>query len=128
VASLLVDLHGITARLAVEAAAGSFEQGMHPDLLALSAQLLGDVDQLGAVVTRATGAVHSFSVLWGAGIRATKQWLIHAVGLGERDAKAVLGRVGAMRGDFAATWEAWNGPSSRPRWSGSSTAGTATAP
>jgi hypothetical protein len=48
-------------------------------------QLLGDVDQLGAVVTRATAAVHSSSVLWGAGIRTTKQWLIHAVGLSLRE-------------------------------------------
>ena len=106
--ALMVELGDLTARIAAQAGAGTVSEVRGPALVELAAELWASVNQLTSVTTHATGHLHFSGELSSSGFISTKSWLSNAIGLGDHDAKAALGRATSMHTDYAATWAAWN--------------------
>ena len=106
--ALMVELNDLTARIAAQAGAGTVAEVRGPALVELTAELWASVNQLTSVTTHATGHLHFSGELSSSGFISTKSWLSNAIGLGDREAHAALGRATSMHTDYAATWAAWN--------------------
>lgn len=108
-ASLACELDDVLDRLASEAAAGTITAVRGASLVDLTAALWSGVDRVRAVAIHATGELNGSGDLLGAGFVSTRTWLKKVVGLSPGDAAAAMAQARAVRHDFTATWEAWNG-------------------
>ena len=64
-------------------------------------------DRLAAVSTVATGVVHQSDAAAAEGFASTRSWLQHRCRKSESEATVLLGSAFDLRGDYAATAEAW---------------------
>ena len=106
--AMLVALTDAAVDLAAAAGAGKVAEVRGPALVELTAGLWAALSMVTSVTTHATSHLHVSGELSASGFISTKSWLSNAIGLGEHDAKAALGRATSMHTDYAATWAAWN--------------------
>ena len=106
--AMLVALTDAAVDLAGAAAEGKVAAVRGPALVELTAGLWAALSMVTSVTTHATGHLHVSGELSSSGFISTKSWLSKAIGLGDREAHAALGRATSMHTDYAATWAAWN--------------------
>ena len=106
--AMLVALTDAAVDLAGAAGAGKVAAVRGPALVELTAGLWAALSMVTSVTTHATGHLHFSGELSSSGFISTKSWLSNAIGLGDREARAALGRARSMHTDYAATWAAWN--------------------
>ena len=106
--AMLVALTDAAVDLAGAAGAGKVAAVRGPALVELTAGLWAALSMVTSVTTHATGHLHFSGELSSSGFISTKSWLSNAMGLGDREARAALGRARSMNTDYAATWAAWN--------------------
>ena len=107
VADAVAELADVTARLAQLAAEGAFAEVPAAAMSGLTETMHRALDRGAAAATVATGVVHSSGALAVDGFASTKAWLQGPCRKSESEAKVLLASSTALRGEYAATADAW---------------------
>ena len=107
VADAVADLQDAVARLAQLTADGAFTEVRVAAMPGLTETMHRALDRGAAAATVATGVVHSGGALTVGGFASTKAWPRGPCRKSETESKALLASSAALRGEFAATTEAW---------------------